>query len=76
MTKHEQEIIELKDFFEKAQFPKTPFKLNKYMSITGDPQVMVDGEIRKIGRYVGSDIVLDSLFVHLRQFKELIESLA
>ena len=70
MSKHYEELIELLEFFKTAKFPKTPFYLNKYMSV-----VSVDGVINKtvadIKGYKGSEVVLDSLFKHLRELKDI-----
>lgn len=70
MTSHDQELKELLEFFKTAKFPELPFPLNKYIIVTN-----VDGVINKsvsdIQNYKGSEVVLDSLFKHLRELKEL-----
>lgn len=70
MSKHDEELKDLLEFFKTAKFPQTPFHLNKYMNV-----VNVDGIINKtvgdIRGYKGSEMVLDSLFKHLRELKEL-----
>ena len=70
MSKHDEELKELLEFFKTAKFPQTPFQLNKYMFVDN-----VDGIINKsvndIRGYRGSEVVLDSLFKHLRELKEL-----
>ena len=73
MTRHELELSELRNFFEKATFPAIPFRLNKYMTVSGDPKLFLSGQFLNIERYNGSEKVLDSLFVHLRELKEIIE---
>ena len=70
MSKHDEELKELLEFFKTAKYPEVPFWLNKYMKIYS-----VDGIINKsvndIRGYKGSEVVLDSLFRHLREMKEL-----
>jgi hypothetical protein len=74
IQEHEQELADLAIFFQTATFPPTPFALNKYMTITGDPRVMIEMKISTIQRFKGNDIVRDSLFKHLRELKALCES--
>lgn len=70
MSKHEIELQELLTFFKTAKYPEVPFELNKYLKVSD-----VDSLIRKcvsdISNYKGSEIVLDSLFKHLRELKEI-----
>ena len=73
MTKYQQELSDLTDYFKAVQFPKTPFFLNKYLQVH-DVQSVIDFSTKEIQRYHGSDKVLDSLFKHLRELKEYIES--
>ena len=74
MTPHEQELLNLHDFFKEAKFPDVPFKLNKYIIITSHPSLMIEMQIKAIERYKGSDLVRDSLFKHLRELKALVEN--
>ncbi len=74
IQEHEQELADLATFFETATFPPTPIKLNNYITITGDPRVMIEMKINTIQRFKGSDIVRDSLFKHLRELKALCQA--
>ncbi|SEI69858.1 hypothetical protein SAMN04487995_1765 [Dyadobacter koreensis] len=70
MSTHDEELKELLEFFKTAKYPTIPFRLNKYIIVHN-----VDGVIAKsvsdIKGYNGSEKVLDSLFKHLREVKEL-----
>ena len=70
MTKHEQELKELIEFFKTAKFPKTPFPLNKYI-IVERTESMINKCIIDIKSFKGPELVLDSLFKHLRELKEI-----
>jgi hypothetical protein len=68
-AEHEQEMVDLYTFFQTATFPEIPFRLNKYMTVTGDPRNFVVMELMRIEHYQGADHVRDSLFKHLRELK-------
>jgi hypothetical protein len=70
-AEHEQELADLYNFFQTATFPEIPFRLNKYMTVSGDPKNFVAMEIMRIERYQGADHVRDSLFKHLRELKAI-----
>ena len=70
MIKHDEELQELLEFFKTAKFPEVPFHLNKYMIITS-PEGLINKSVKDIKGYKGSEVVLDSLFKHLRELKEL-----
>ena len=74
IQEHEQELADLAIFFQTARFPQTPFPLNNYITITGDPRVMIEMKISSIQRYKGNDTVRDSLFKHLRELKAICEA--
>ena len=74
IQEHEQELADLATFFQTATFPQIPFALNKYISITSDPRILIEMKISSIQRYKGNDVVRDSLFKHLRELKALCEA--
>ncbi len=73
ITEHENELADLVVYFKTATFPKFPLKLNKYLSLLGDPQIFINGEVSRIQDYNGADNVRDGLFRHLRELKALCE---
>lgn len=76
IQEHEQELADLAIFFKTATFPQTPFTLNKYITLTGDPRVMIEMKISSIQRYKGNEVVRDSLFKHLRELKAICDTAA
>jgi len=72
MNKFEIELEELLQFFETANFPAVPFKLNGYMTMEGDVRVFIEKQAQAIRRYKGSERVHDSLMQHLRRLKEIV----
>lgn len=70
---YEEEMDDLYTYFKTAKFPEIPFKLNKYITVVGNPLVFIDGEISRIKSYQGSDYVRDSLFRHLRELRAICE---
>lgn len=75
MSKHEIELQELLSFFKTAKFPNVPFKLNAYLEVHNVDSV-INKSVNDIQNYKGSEIVLDSLFKHLRELKAIIDKLA
>lgn len=71
IAEHEQELADLVIYFQTAKFPQLPIKLNKYISIVGNPLVTVEMEALRIQNYKGTDQVRDSLFKHLRELKAI-----
>ena len=72
MNQFEIELEELLKFFETANFPEIPFKLNGYMTVTGDVNTFIGKQADAIRRYKGSEKVHDSLMQHLRGLKQIV----
>lgn len=70
MSNHAEELKDLLAFFETAKFPKTPFSLNKYL-IVEKAEGLINKSVSDIKTFKGPEPVLDSLFKHLRELKEL-----
>lgn len=70
MTKHEQELKELLEFFKTVKYPEVPFHLNKYLKVY-DVDSLIRKSVSDIETFKGPDLVLDSLFKHLRELKEI-----
>jgi len=70
MSKHDEELKGLTEFFKTAKFPPVPFQLNKYIFVS-NVEGLIAKSVSDIKGYRGSEVVLDSLFNHLRQLKEL-----
>ena len=69
MAKHDQELQELMAFFKTAKYPKTPFFLNKYLNVH-DVESLIRKSVSDIENFKGPEMVMDSLFKHLRELKE------
>jgi hypothetical protein len=75
IKEHENELADLVHFFETAEFPQAPFKLNQFMTVVDDPRkLFIKGQVRKIQEYRGTDSVRDGLFRHLRELKAISEA--
>ncbi|WP_374756101.1 DUF6965 family protein [Dyadobacter frigoris] len=59
-------------FFDTATFPEIPFKLNGYMTVTGDINLFIEKQAISIRTYKGSEVVHNSLMQHLRSLKEIV----
>jgi len=70
MTKHEQELQEILAFFKTAKFPQIPFKLNQYIEVH-NVDSLINKSVNDIRAYKGTEVVLDSIFKHLRELKEI-----
>jgi len=70
MSKHDEELKEMLEFFKTAKFPETPFKLNAYLEVHNINGI-IEKTVADIQNYKGSEVVLDSLFKHLRELKAI-----
>lgn len=70
MINHKQELEELLAFFETAKYPDTPFFLNKYLEVH-NVESLIRKSVGDIETFKGPEPVLDSLFRHLRELKEI-----